>query len=92
MIMALYGKVLGIPYDFRRPTLAKLKSHYWNPDDERVFIERAFGIGWDINLYSFHKRYPALFYVSIGLTIAVQIARFIYYRKKMKEKREGASA
>jgi uncharacterized membrane protein len=84
--MALYGKFLGVPYDFRRPTWRKLKSHYWNPDDERIFIERAFGIGWDINLYSFRKRYPALFYISVALTVAVQIMRIVNIRRKVVEK------
>ena len=29
--MKLYGRVLGVPYDIRRPTWNKLKSHYWEP-------------------------------------------------------------
>jgi len=45
------GAILGlIPYDFRPPTLARFKSRMWNPDDERLFTPRAFGVGWDINL------------------------------------------
>jgi hypothetical protein len=43
------GKFLGIPYDWRRPTWAKVKSRLWNPDDPRVFVERPFGAGWTVN-------------------------------------------
>ena len=31
------GKFLGIPYDLRRPTLARLKSRWWNPEEPRLF-------------------------------------------------------
>lgn len=41
---------LGVPYDWRRPTVARLKSRWWNPDDPRVLTPRTFGWGWDINL------------------------------------------
>lgn len=45
------GKLLGIPYDLRRPTLARLRSRFWNPDDPRLFTPKSFGWGYDINLY-----------------------------------------
>jgi hypothetical protein len=85
--MELYGRILGVPYDFRRPSWAKFKSHYWNPDDERVFIPRAFGIGWDINLYSFRERYPALFYVTVTLTIVSEVVRVVMFVRRMGKKR-----
>jgi len=50
-IPAPQGRIAGIPYDFRRPTLSKLRSRWWNPSDGRVFTPKTFGIGWDINLY-----------------------------------------
>jgi Family of unknown function (DUF5808) len=87
--MKLYGKVLGIPYDFRLPTWKKLKSHYWNPDDDRIFIPRAFGVGWDINFYRFKERYPALFYAVLSITILVQVMQYaVYIRMLMKKKRK----
>ena len=47
---AVPGKFLGIPHDWRRPTLARIKSRWWNPDDPRLFTPKAFGWGYDINL------------------------------------------
>ena len=46
-----YGRVAGfIPYDFRPPTLDRLRRAWWNPEDPRIFTERAFGVGWAVNL------------------------------------------
>ncbi|MFH1169312.1 MAG: hypothetical protein V1691_01320 [Chloroflexota bacterium] len=48
-----HDKVAGlIPYDFRLPTVARLKEAYWNPVDGRLLTPEPFGIGWAINLYS----------------------------------------
>ncbi len=45
------GRVLGVPYDFRPPTLARLRARWWNPADPRVCTPRTFGVGWDLNVY-----------------------------------------
>ncbi|HEV8229403.1 MAG TPA: hypothetical protein VGQ86_05545 [Candidatus Limnocylindria bacterium] len=46
-----HGKVAGVvPYDFRLPTIDKLRDAYWDPDSERVFSENVFGVGWAVNL------------------------------------------
>lgn len=37
-----------IPYDFRMPTLDRIKSSLWNPGGP-VFVGRPFGVGWTIN-------------------------------------------
>lgn len=42
------GQVLGIPYDFRRPTLAKLRNAFWSPTSERL-LSPVFGVGWTVN-------------------------------------------
>ena len=44
-----HGKVGFIPYDFRLPTPGRLRQTFWNPDDDRILMPRAFGIGWDLN-------------------------------------------
>jgi hypothetical protein len=44
------GTFLGLPYDWRRPTVARFKERWWNPDDERLFTPRFFGWGYDVNL------------------------------------------
>jgi hypothetical protein len=46
-----HGTIAGlIPYDFRPPSLDRLRQAWWNPDDERIFTPHAFGIGWSINI------------------------------------------
>ena len=45
------GTFLGMPYDWRRPTVARVKSRWWNPDERRVLTPKAFGWGYDLNLY-----------------------------------------
>ena len=45
------GKVAGtVPYDFRLPTLDRLRDAYWNPDSEQLFSEKVFGVGWAVNV------------------------------------------
>jgi hypothetical protein len=46
------GKVAGVvPYDFRPPTWQKIREAYWNPESDRLFSDRVFGVGWALNLY-----------------------------------------
>ena len=46
------GRVFGIvPYDFRPPTWERIRTAYWNPDSDRLFSDRVFGIGWALNLH-----------------------------------------
>lgn len=46
-----HGNVAGIPYDFRTPTMDRLRSTFWNKDTSDIFVPQAFGIGWTLNLY-----------------------------------------
>jgi hypothetical protein len=43
------GKFLGLPYDWRRPTVDRTKSRWWNPDDPRLFTPKVLGWGFSIN-------------------------------------------
>ena len=46
-----HGRVAGsIPYDFRVPTLARLREAYWDPSSDRVFSDRVVGVGWAVNI------------------------------------------
>jgi hypothetical protein len=47
-----HGKVLFIPYDFRKPTWERLKDTYWNPYEKRVLTPMVFGLGWTVNLHA----------------------------------------
>lgn len=45
-----HGVVAGfVPYDFRKPTLARLRERVWDPDGEHLLSPRAFGVGWTVN-------------------------------------------
>lgn len=46
-----HGRVAGVPYDFRRPTLARLRATFWNPDNPSLLAPHVFGVGWSVNLY-----------------------------------------
>ena len=50
------GTFLGVPYDWRRPTVARAKSRWWNPGDRRLFTPKTYGWGWDINLARLLRR------------------------------------
>ena len=46
------GRVFDVvPYDFRPPTWDRIRAAYWNPESERLFSDRVFGVGWAVNLY-----------------------------------------
>ena len=47
---AWHGRVAGVPYEFRAPTVERLKRSWWNAADERILTEPVFGVGWGINL------------------------------------------
>ena len=61
------GKILGIPFDFRKPTYARMKQRMWNPEDERIMVPRTYGIGWTVNLYQLKKRSRVAFYTLLAL-------------------------
>jgi hypothetical protein len=47
-----HGRVIGlVPYDFRPPTLERIRDAYWNPASDRLFSDRVFGVGWAVNLH-----------------------------------------
>src|SRR5437016_7174413 len=46
-----HGTLYGIPYDFRWPTIERLRETFWNKDTARVLVPQVFGMGWSINFY-----------------------------------------
>ena len=52
------GKFLSVPYDWRKPTAARLTSRWWNRDDPRLFTPRWWGWGYDVNLARVLGRKP----------------------------------
>jgi hypothetical protein len=46
-----HGTFLKVPFEFRVPTLQRIKERLWNPEESRVFTPRVFGIGWTLNFH-----------------------------------------
>lgn len=44
------GQIGPVPYDFRLPSLERLRASLWNPDDPRIITPMPWGIGWSVNL------------------------------------------
>jgi len=45
-----HGRILGLPYDFRPPTAARLRHAFWAPESDALLTPHAFGIGYSVNL------------------------------------------
>src|SRR5215203_7299123 len=44
------GKVASVvPYDFRRPTFARVQERLWAPDNPQLMTPQVFGVGWTVN-------------------------------------------
>ena len=51
MMAGCHGKLFGLlPYDFRPPTLTRLRRTLWNREDERFLVPIYIGVGWSVNL------------------------------------------
>ncbi len=52
-----HDRLFGVlPYDFRRPTLARVRQTLWNPQEDRILVPQAFGVGWSINVGGLLRR------------------------------------
>lgn len=89
--MEKYGKILGVPYDFRVPTPARIKERMWNPDDPRVITPRVFGAGWTVNLATLKEKNRAAFAIVLAaMALAyIRTARRFYLRVKGLVSRSG---
>ncbi|QSW99973.1 DUF5808 domain-containing protein [Haloterrigena alkaliphila] len=43
------GEILGVPYNFDRPSIGRMISSYWQPG-EGMLVEKPFGVGYTLNL------------------------------------------
>ncbi|QLG49040.1 DUF5808 domain-containing protein [Natrinema halophilum] len=43
------GEILGVPYNFERPSIGRMLSSYWQPG-EGMLVEKPFGVGYSLNL------------------------------------------
>lgn len=81
-----HGRVAGvIPYDFRMPTLDRLRDAYWNPGSDRVFSDHVFGVGWAVNIPTAIRK------INAGATQYVDASRSVkreVERRISREERE----
>ena len=54
-----HGSIVGIPYDFRLPTIERIRAKIWNKDTSRIVMPHVFGVGWSINFYPLLHRKTA---------------------------------
>ncbi len=51
------GKLLGVvPYDFRMPSIERLRQAYWNPRSPKLITDRPLGVGWAVNIPTAMRR------------------------------------
>ena len=43
------GEILGVPYNFERPSMGRMLTSYWQPD-EGMLVEKPFGVGYTLNM------------------------------------------
>ncbi len=69
-----HGMVWGVvPYDLRPPTWERIRLAYWNPDSERLFSDRVFGVGWAVNLYQAKRLLESAFDRLLGVPPPLRI-------------------
>ena len=86
------GRVFGlVPYDFRPPTWERIRSSYWNPDSDRVFSDRVFGVGWAINLHRAKTLMESVFDRLMGAPPPVSIRMSERPEAPQRKSRAGAT-
>ena len=48
------GEILGVPYNFERPSLGRMFSAYWQPG-KGMLVKKPFGVGYTLNLASWRS-------------------------------------
>ncbi len=48
------GEILGIPYNFERPSIGRMLSAHWQPG-KGMLVKKPFGIGYTLNLASWRS-------------------------------------
>ncbi len=50
------GHLLGIPYNWDRPTRTDAREGIWDPGDYRIFPPKTYGWGYGLNLSALVQR------------------------------------
>ena len=73
------GEVLGIPYNFERPSLGRLLASYWQPG-KGMLVEKPFGIGYTLNLANWRS------------WVVLAVAGGLYYQQQQAAGQTGDPA
>jgi hypothetical protein len=79
------GKFLGIPYDFRFPTLSRIRERMWNREDPRIFTPRVYGAGWTVNFATLKDRSTPGFVLAVAI-FALMYLKLLRNMKKSLDK------
>lgn len=69
------GELFGVPYNFERPSVGRMLSAYWRPD-EGMLVEKPFGIGYTLNLSNWRS------------WIVLAIAGALFYQQRSGDEEE----
>jgi hypothetical protein len=75
-----HGKVGGvIPYDFRIPTVQRVRTAYWDPDSERIFTDKVIGVGWAVNIPVLIRKLQqaAEQYATVSQQVRDEVSRYV---------------
>jgi hypothetical protein len=70
------GEILGVPYNFERPSLRRMLSAYWKPG-EGMLVEKPFGVGYTLNLANWRS------------WVVLTVAGVLFYRESAEPAEEG---
>lgn len=71
------GELFGIPYSFEKPSLGRMMSAYWQPD-EGMLVEKPFGIGYTLNLANWRS------------WVVLAVAGVLYYQQQQSRTETAA--
>jgi hypothetical protein len=56
--MSRTGRFLGLPYDWGRPSKARIRGRAWDPSNPRLFVPKAYGWGYSLNFARLFRHRP----------------------------------
>ena len=51
-----HGRFIFVPFEFRVPTIKRVRERLWNSETDTLFTPSVFGVGWSLNLHAALKR------------------------------------
>ena len=72
------GELFGVPYNFQKPSLGRMVSSYWQPE-EGMLVKKPFGVGYTLNLANWRS------WVVLGIAAA------LFYQQRQSRDDYGAT-